>query len=175
MFQRDFSFVHKYFTGEKQESIVFLTIGIVAILLSIVFFFLLKAHPSFYRGAAIPLFVIGAVVTTVGYTIYTRSDKQRTDVAYQMGIDPGFVKQQELPRMKTVMRSFLIYRYTEIALFVAGLLLFFYFRKNADQQFWSGLGLTLAIMSLAALVADYFAHQRGDIYTRELEKFIGTK
>lgn len=175
MFQRDLSFVHKYFMGEKQESIVFLAIGSAAVILSIIFFFVIKSNPSFYKGAAIPLLLIGLILAAVGFTIYNRSDKQRLDVSYNMGIDPGYVKQKELPRMKKVMTSFVIYRYTEIFLVIAGIALFIFLRKNNQQQFLAGLGLTLALMALAALVADYFAHNRGGIYTKELENFISSK
>jgi hypothetical protein len=34
--QRDFSFIYKYFIAEKQESLLFLIIGIVAILLAVI-------------------------------------------------------------------------------------------------------------------------------------------
>jgi hypothetical protein len=42
MFQRVFSFFHKYFMAEKQESMLFVIIGSVAIALLIIFFFIAK-------------------------------------------------------------------------------------------------------------------------------------
>lgn len=176
MFQRDLSFVHKYFMAEKQESLLFIIIGVVAFLLSGMFFFFVKSNPSFFKGAAIPLMVIGLILGIVGYTVYARSNKQRLDVAYNIGIEPSmFINNQELPRMRTVMKNFIIYRYTEIALAVAGLILFFYFRTNTDRQFWAGLGMTLTIMALTALFADYFAEQRGSLYIKGLENFTSAK
>ncbi len=176
MFQRDFSFVHKYFMAEKQESLVFVFIGSAAIILSIILFFIIKSNPSFYKGAAIPLFVIGLLLGVVGYTVYARSDKQRLSVAYEMGLNPGaYVKSQELPRMKKVMKNFIIYRYTEIILALAGVAIFFYFRNKDEKQFLTGLGLALAIMAVTALAADYFAEKRGSIYTKELENSTAAK
>lgn len=175
MFQRDFSFVHKYFTGEKQESLVFLIIGVAAIILSALFFFLNKSHPAFFKGSAVSLLVVGIILAAVGFSVYQRSDRQRNDVAYQMGIDPGFVKQQEMPRMQKVMHNFLIYRYVEIALILVGAAFFLYFRNNLQQQFIAGLSITLAILALVTLVADYFAHQRGALYIKELENFLTPK
>lgn len=176
MFQRDFSFVHKYFMAEKQESLVFVIIGAVAVLLSVIFFFFIKSNPPFFKGAAIPLLAIGLLLGVVGYIVYARSDKQRIDVSYNMGIEPGrFINGQELPRMKKVMKSFVIYRYTEIILVIAGIILFFYFRTNADRQFWKGMGLTLAVMAATALIADYFAEKRGAVYTKELEQIVSGK
>ena len=64
--------------------------------------------------------LIGLILGVVGYTVYARSNKQRLDIAYNIGIEAGiFINSQELPRMRTVMKNFIIYRYTEIALAVA--------------------------------------------------------
>lgn len=176
MFQRDLSFIHKYFIAEKQESLLFIIIGALAFLLSILFFFFIKSNPTFFKGAAIPLMIIGLILGIVGYTVYARSNKQRLDVAYNIGIEPGrFINSQELPRMRKVMKNFIIYRYTEIALAVAGLILFFYFRLNTDRQFWAGLGIALTIMALTALFADYFAERRGALYMKELTDFSNAK
>jgi hypothetical protein len=178
--QRDFSFIYKYFIAEKQESLLFLIIGIVAILLAVVFWFFIKSNPSFFKGAAIPLLAIGLIQIVVGYTVYSRTDKQKKDIAYNIGIEPvSFVKQTELPRMKTVMKNFVIYRWVEIALALTGIGLFVFFFNTAacfagsQTTFWKGFGLTLAIQAIIMLGADYFAESRGKVYTEELRKIIG--
>ena len=171
--QRDFSFIYKYFIAEKQESLLFLVIGLVAILVSVVFWSFIKTSPSFFKGAAIPLLAIGIIQSVAGYTIYTRTDKQKADIAYNIGIEPvSFVKQKELPRIKIVMKNFVIYRWIEIAFIVAGLALIFLYRSNPDRSFWFGLGITLAIQATLMLGADYFAEKRGGIYTEELQKIV---
>lgn len=176
MFQPDFSFVHKYFIAEKQESLLFLIVGGVAILVSVVFFFFIKTNPAFFKGASIPLFLIGILLGSVGYTVYSRSDKQRMDVAYKMGLDPrGFTSQEEGPRMRKVMKNFVNYRYVEIGLALAGILLFFYFKNDPEPVFWKGFGLTLSIMALIALGADYFAEKRGKLYFEKLEEINNAK
>ena len=171
--QRDFSFIYKYFIAEKQESLLFLIIGIVAILLAIIFWFFIKTNPSFFKGAAIPLLAIGLIQAVVGYTVHDRSDKQAKSIAYTMGIEPvSFTKQVELPRMKTVMKNFTIYRWVEVTFILTGLILIFLFRTNPDKTFWYGLGMALAIQAVLMLGADYFAEKRGGVYTKELEKII---
>ena len=173
---RDFSFVHKYFMSEKQESLLLLGLGILAIVLAVIFFFFIKSNPAFFRGAAIPLFAIGLIQSVVGYNVYARSDKQQTDIAYNIGIEPvKFTVSEELPRMKTVMKNFIIYRYVEIALALIGIGLFFYFRSTAVHGFWKGLGLTLAMQALLMLGADYFAEQRGKTYNKALEAIVTEK
>ena len=85
--QRDFSFIYKYFIAEKQESLLFLIVGIVAVLLAVVFWFFIKSNPSFFKGAAIPLLAIGLIQVIVGYSVYSRTDKQKADIAYNIGMD----------------------------------------------------------------------------------------
>jgi peptidoglycan/LPS O-acetylase OafA/YrhL len=174
--QRDFSFIYRYFTGEKQESLLFLIVGIVAVLLAVVCWFFIKSNPNFFKGAAIPLLAIGLIQMIVGYSVYSRTEKQRKDIAYNIGIEPvNYVKQTELPRMKTVMKNFVIYRWVEIAFIITGLVLILLFKSNPDKSFWYGFGVALAMQAVMMLGADYFAEQRGKVYFNELEKIILTK
>jgi hypothetical protein len=174
--QRDFSFIYRYFTGEKQESLLFLIVGIVAVLLAVVFWFFVKSNPNFFKGAAIPLLAIGLIQMVVGYSVYSRTDKQKADIAYNIGMEPvNYVKQTELPRMKTVMKNFVIYRWVEIAFIITGLVLIFLFKSNPDKSFWYGFGIALAIQAIIMLGADYFAEQRGKVYVNELEKIVSDK
>jgi len=172
MLMRDFSFIYRYFSGEKQESMLFLIVGIIAILLAVMFWFFIKTNPSFYKGAAIPLLAIGLIQMIVGYSVYSRTDKQKADIAYNIGMDPvNYVKQTELPRMKTVMKNFVIYRWVEIAFIIAGIFLVFLFMVNPGKTFWYGFGIALAIQAVIMFGADYFAEKRGKIYLSELRGF----
>jgi uncharacterized membrane protein HdeD (DUF308 family) len=163
--------IEKYFVAEKQESLLFLLIGIAGIITAIVFFFFLKI--SFYKGAAIPLLLVGLLLSIVGYAVYKRSDEDRKRNVYAYDMNPSQLKEKELPRMKTVMKNFVIYRYTEIILTLTGIALLIYFRSDTEKQFWKGFGLALAIMALLTLFADYFAEKRGKIYTKGIESFVG--
>lgn len=171
--QRDFSFIYKYFIAEKQESLLFLIVGIAAVLLAVIFWFFIKSNPPFFKGAAIPLIAIGIIQIVVGYSVYNRTDKQKADIAYNIGMEPvAFVKQTELPRMKKVMKNFIIYRWVEIAFIITGLVLIFLFRLNADKTFWYGFGIALALQAVIMLGSDYFAEQRGKKYVNKLERII---
>ncbi len=161
--------IEKYFVAEKGESLLFLVIGIIAILLFFIFYLSLKTN--FYKGAAIPLLAIGIVQIVAGYTVYSRSDEQRISNVYAYDMDPGKIKNEELPRMKKVNKNFIIYRWIEIALLVAGILLLFLFRADQNKTFWFGLGLTLAMQAAIMLLADHFAAQRARVYTGQLERF----
>lgn len=161
--------IEKYFTGEKQESLLIVIIGIAAVITAVVFFFFLKTN--FYKGAAIPLFLIGLLMGIVGYTVYKRSDDDRIRNVYAYDMNPLQLKEKELPRMQTVMKKFVTYRWVEIFLFLAGVALYIYFIRDFRNDLWRGLGLALAVMALTALTADYFAERRGKIYTKGIQSF----
>lgn len=161
--------IEKYFNAEKAESWVFMAIGITGIVIAIVFFFIIKTN--FYKGAAVPLAFVGLLLGIIGYTIYTRSDSDRIRNVYAYDMNPGELKEKEIPRMETVMKNFIIYRYTEIVLGLIGVGLFFYFRNNIDKQLLAGLGIGLFIMAAAALTADYFVEKRGHLYLKGLKEF----
>ena len=174
--QRDYSFIYKYFIVEKQESLLFLIVGIAAVLLTAIFWFFIKSDPSLFKGAAIPLLAIGLIQIVVGYSVYSRTDKQKADIAYNIGMEPvAYVKQTEQPRMKTVMKNFVIYRWVEIAFIITGLILIFLFKSNPDKSFWYGFGVALAIQAVIMLGADFFAEKRGKIYINNLDEIINHK
>lgn len=171
--QRDFSFIHKYFIAEKQESLFILIIGAVAILLAIIFFFFIKTNPSFYKGAAVVLMAIGLIQTIVGFNVYTRTDKQKSDVAYNIGMEPAsYTKNTELPRITKVMKSFVIYRWVEITSIICGIVLIFLYKSNPDKSFWVGFGIALVLQGFIMLGADYFAEKRAELYHKQLEEIM---
>jgi drug/metabolite transporter (DMT)-like permease len=167
--------IEKYFNAEKSESLLFLIAGIIAVLLSVIFFFFMKNNISFFKGAAAPLLLIGLIQGIVGYTVYKRSDEDRKRNVYAYDMSPAQLKDPEIPRMETVMKNFVIYRWVEIIFIIAGLILIFMFRANPDKSFWYGLGLTLAIQAAIMLSLDFFAEKRGHIYLKGIREFTAGK
>jgi uncharacterized membrane protein len=161
--------IEKYFTAEKQESLLFLGIGITGIILAVAFYFFVKT--PFYKGAAIPLLLVGLLLGVVGYTVYKRSDADLIRNVYALDKNPAELKTKELPRMEAVMKNFVLYRYVEMALALAGIVLFFYFQNDNARTFWKGLGIGLSVMALIALGADYFAEKRGHVYMNGIRQF----
>ena len=161
--------IERYFYEEKSESRVFLLLGVLAILIAVLF--ILYGTSRVFTGAAIPLVVIGLLLSIVGFTVYRRSDSDRIRNVYAYDMNPSELKDKEIPRMKTVMRNFVIYRYTEIILALLGIGLYIYFIRDFNNDFWRGFGLALAIMALIALTADYFAEKRGKKYLKGLVEF----
>lgn len=162
--------IEKYFIAEKQESLLFIIIGCVAIIVALAGLFYWKTQ--FWKGASIPLIIIAAIQIVVGYTVYARSDKQRTDIVYAYDMDPSKIQQQEIPRMETVNKNFDIYRWIEIVLLVAGLAMIFLYKNNAAKQFFFGLAIALTVQAAIMLAADFFAERRAMDYSKGLQSFL---
>jgi hypothetical protein len=162
--------IERYFIAEKQESLLFLIIGIIAILTAIAFYFFLKSN--FFKGAAIPLLVIGIIQVAVGFTIFKRSDGDRIRNVYAYDMNPGELQEKELPRMEKVSKSFVIYRWLEIIFVLAGIILIILFRVKTEKSFLFGIGVTLAIQAFLMLGADYFAEKRAHVYLDKLKIFL---
>ena len=161
--------IEKYFIAEKQECLVFLVIGIAVIGLALIFYFVVKTQ--IYRGAAIPLFILGLVQAIAGYAVYVRSDDQRISQVYAYDMNPDQLKTVELTRMRKVKTNFLIYRWIEIGAFIAGIALIILIRHQPGKTFWIGFGITFTLMAAELFIADFIAERRAFNYVSLLEEF----
>lgn len=157
----------KYFQAEKNESLIFVLIGVIAIVVSCYGLFVMRT--DFFKGLAYPLLAVALIQLVVGGSVYLRSPGDIERVSKQLQEEPTKIKTEELPRMEVVNKNFVIYRYVEIALAVIGILLCVFLRGN---PFWFGIGTGLTIQALLMLGADYFAEQRALHYTELIQSFI---
>ncbi len=162
-----------YFNGEKQASLLFIVIGVMAIVAALLLFFYFKY--GWGKGAGWPLLLIGLIQVLVGASVYLRSDEQRKDIVYKMDMNTDALQKVEVPRMVTVMKNFTIYRYTEIGLFMVGLMVFLFFRSKPDKAWWMGWGIALALQAALMLAADGFAERRGRNYMNGLMEYLKQK
>lgn len=153
--------IERYFTGEKQESILFVLIGLLAVAGALAALIILKT--PFWKGFAIPCIAIGLLLGIVGWTVYQRSDNDRIRNVYAYSMNPAQLKNEEIPRMEQVMKNFRIYRYIEITLLVAGLMAGWYF-SDSNRPMFRGMGWGFVLMAFVALSADFFAERRGAVY-----------
>jgi hypothetical protein len=154
-----------YFAAEKQESIFFITIGIIAFIVS---FYLFKTDSS-YKGMMYPLILIAIIQIVVGGTVFFRTDTQVAALKTQLHDDPHTYKAAELSRMGAVTKSFRIYKCIEIILLLLGIILTFVFR---DKNLWYSIGIGLIIQSSLMLVLDLFAEKRAYDYLRFVENIF---
>src|SRR5450631_4237135 len=147
--------IEKYFIAEKHESLVFLVVGIIAIGVALIFYFVVKTQIC--RGAAVPLLILGLVQAVAGYAVYIRSDDQRISQVYAYDLNPDQLKTVELTRMRKVKTNFLIYRWIEIGAVVTGIILIILFRNQPEKSFWLGFGIAFAVMAIVLFFADFIA------------------
>jgi hypothetical protein len=123
--------VDTYFQGEKSGSLLFVAIGIIAIVTALLIF----RSGRFQRGLAIPLILVGLVQTAIGAGVYLRTDNQVTELKKVLQADPHVYKAQELIRMQRVNRSFHVIKKLEIALLLTGSILIFCFPRKKSLLF----------------------------------------
>lgn len=158
-------FIRNYFTAEKNESLIFMAIGVITLTFSL--YALLKWGESFYRGFAIPVILISIIQLIVGGTVYFRTDKRiRSAEALYVNSKTEFAK-AETPRMQTVMENFKLYKKIEVAFVLIGLFLIF---SMQQREFWLGVGVGMLLQGSLMLTADIFAERRGEQYRGEISK-----
>ena len=157
----DISFAINYFNEEKITNLIIMIIGIISIVFSLVFLFIIKY--SFFKGMAIPLLLIGMIQVTAGTIVYTRTAKDiiRIEEGFKTGITA--TKNSELIRMKKVDRNFVIYQWIEIALIFTGIILYSIFYRS-KLVFWKGLALGLIIQASVILMVDSASKKNAEHY-----------
>lgn len=159
--------IERYFNAEKNESVLFVLVGIVAI--SFASYFFIKVKQPFYNGIAYPLIVVAGIQIIVGSSVYLRSPKDIARVNNIVQQDKSKIQTEEIPRMKVVMNNFTIYRWVEIILLVLGICMFLYCPAHT---LWKGVGLGLLIQAGLMLFLDFFAESRGKVYLDYLQQLI---
>lgn len=168
--------IEQYFIAEKNAGLFFLIAGIVAIVIAIALFIFLKSN--LYKGLAWAFIVLGLIQAIVGYTIFNRSDKQRTDNVYAFDMNPGKLKTVELPRMQKVVKSITFFLWLELLTLIIGIILIWMYRRfltGSDfsaAPLWLGVGLALVIQSILMAAADLSAYKRSAKYSLQLENFV---
>ena len=168
--------IEQYFIAEKNAGLFFLIAGIVAIVIAIALFIFLKSN--LYKGLAWAFIVLGLIQAIVGYTIFNRSDKQRTYNVYAFDMNPGKLKTVELPRMQKVVKSITFFLWLELLTLIIGIILIWMYRRfltGSDfsaAPLWLGVGLALVIQSILMAAADFSAYKRSAKYSLQLENFV---
>lgn len=157
-----------YFGAERLESFVFIGVGVIA--LGLAAYVLLASHNAMLRGAAWPLALVALIQITVGSGVALRSPKDIARVQTIVQSEPQRLRSEEIARMVTVMRNFVLYRWIEIGLLAAGLLLCV-FAPSASA--WRGAGIGLAAQAGLMLALDFFAERRGSAYLDWLRTLPG--
>jgi hypothetical protein len=156
--------ISMYLTAEKQESLLFVLVGVLAIGVSV--WLWINGHRL--KSMAFPLIAVALIQIVVGGSVYLRTDNQIATLSQQLISTPVIFKAEETKRMEVVMQNFKLYKVIEIGLLLAavGILVFF---KNLDVAI--GIGAGLVLQSAFMLCLDMFAEARGSDYVKALLSF----
>lgn len=157
--------VLRYFAAEQAESLLFILVGISALIVSAFLF----RMPGLYRGITYSLVSIALIQLIVGATVYLRTNNQVTTLTQQLNIEPVAFQTSELNRMQTVMAGFKWYKIIEVLLLSSGILLIF---TRPRQSALFGAGIGLIIQSALTLILDIFAERRGKQYLQAIGSFL---
>lgn len=156
-----------YFTGEKQESLLFIAVGLLAVVVAVWLF--MNGHRL--KAMAFPLVAIAAIQWIVGGTVYFRTDDQLSTLSKQSVEAPAEFKAAETKRMEVVMKNFTLYKWIEVALLLVGMGLILFLQK---YDWAAGVGAGLVLQSAFMLCLDMFAEARGQDYLVALQSFSGS-
>lgn len=154
----------KYFNGEKAQCSIGLVFALLFILISA--YFLWQQQP-FLKGVAYVALAVSLLLGGVCAGVVWRTPKDIARVGTFYQTVPEKLRTEELPRMEKVMSSFAVIKKAEIALVLAGVLLFFFFGKN---DLIRGVGIGLVAMGSLGFLFDHLAEARGEVYLDFLKK-----
>ncbi len=146
-----------YFVAEKQESVIFVVVGLLAIGFSL--WLWMNGHRL--KSMAYPLVVIALMQIVVGGTVYLRTDSQVSTLSAQLRVNPAALKAEETARMETVMKNFSIYKSIEMLLLIMGVGMIAFFQRHDVA---AGIGVGLILQAAFTLTLDIFAETRGADY-----------
>jgi hypothetical protein len=148
-----------YFSAERDESMLFMAVGALALAASA--YFLLVLRKPFFNGMAITLSVVAALQIIVGITIYQRSPLDTARVQQMVQSAPQKIKSEEVPRMLKVILNFKIYLGVELSLLVLSIVVLL---VSSPGTIIRGAAMGLAIQAVFTAVLDLAAMRRGDAY-----------
>jgi hypothetical protein len=150
-----------YFSAEKQESVIFLAVGLAAIGISV--WLWMNGHRL--KSMAYPLVAIALMQMVVGGSIYLRTDTQLSTLSAQLQANPAALKAEETTRMQTVMSNFSVYKAVEMVLLIVGVGMIAFLQRHDVA---AGIGVGLVLQAAFTLTLDIFAEARGADYLTAL-------
>lgn len=156
-----------YCKQEKQEGMIFLVVGFLALSIAALNWILLG--DDFPRGMAVSLALMGVIELVIGVNSYVRSDQQLELLSKTLSEDPTTYVKQERQRMLRQLRNYDLYRWTGLTLCLVGLAILLASMAAGGEAFWTGLGTGLFLQSTVMLVLDLLAERRAGRYMASIE------
>ena len=161
--------IESYFTAFKNEQLFLMIIGAAALIVALLFFFWLKT--PWYKGFALPLAVFAMLFCGAGFSNYKKTEPLRIRNVYNYDMHPEQLKIKELQRMKEVQQNTRVLIYVNAAIIIASFLIFLYFRKKEENEYYMGTASSLFLMACISVAIYLFMLNPGKAYAAGIEKF----
>lgn len=158
-----------YFLAEKYESLIFVGVGVLAIIVSVWLWMSESSFAATFKAMSYPLVAVALIQIIVGGSVYMRSDKQIETFSAQVQSAPAAYKADEMRRMDVVNKNFTLYKWIEIALLLAAIATTFIVSRNSA---WYAVAIGLFIQSALMLTADLFAEHRAHHYVDCINRLV---
>lgn len=156
--------IEKYFTAERWWCAGGMALGFLAT--AVALYCLLKIKQPYYNGLAWVLLVLGLFFFIICIGVFLRSPKDVARVHAVIEHDAAQLKQEELPRMERVMRTFKVIMVAEVSLLVLSVVMIWFVPV---PPVWKGAFVGVLIMATLMLAFDYLADKRGAEYLEFLK------
>ncbi|OCJ65463.1 hypothetical protein A6U97_27790 [Agrobacterium tumefaciens] len=157
--------IKSYVDAERSSGLTFIIVGALAMVVAAWGW----QRGPFWWGAAWPLAAGALIQISVGITYWWRSPGNLQRVEHLAAQKPERIGQEEVPRVRAVLKSYAISLRIEIAVLAAGLALLFF---SPHGGAWQGAGMGLAVQAGLVLLMDASAERRAQTYLRWLLGFM---
>lgn len=132
------------FVAEKQESVIFVVVDLLAIGFSL--WLWMNGHRL--KSMAYPLVMIALMQIVVGSTVYLRIHSLLSTLSRQLQAKPAALKAKQTARMEIVMKNFSIHKAIEMRLLImgAGMIAFFPLNDLA-AGYWRRTGIAGGLLT----------------------------
>ncbi len=142
--------IEQYFAGFKNEQLLLMITGAVALVIAVVFYAGLKT--KWYKGIALPLAVFALLNVGAGFSNYKRADILKVRNVYNYDLHPELLKSKELPRIKEMSQNFTALIYINISIILTAAFIFFYFKKKGNSEYYMGVAASLFLVAVLSVV-----------------------
>ena len=107
-----------------------------------------------------------------GYNNFKKANPLKIRNTYGYDMNPVGLKTQELARVQDVYKKTIIFIYINAVLLLGAVTLFVYFKNKTEGKYYSGVAVSLFIMTFITLGASLFMQNKTRQYINGIETFV---
>lgn len=161
--------IESYFTAFKNEQLFLMIPGAAALIVALLFFFWLKT--PWYKGFALPPAVFAMLFCGAGFSNNKKTEPLCIRNVYNYDMHPEQLKLKELLRVKEIQQNTRVLIYVNAAIIIASFLIFLYFLKKEENEYYMGAASSLFLMASLSVAIYLFMLSPLKAYMDGMEKY----